>query len=116
MRVFYNVDGKIGFIILNDLATNIEAKNDGYIYYDLPIDGFGFVSHATHVCGGFNKFEIIHPMINEFCNSKKCADFVKWDFGFGDCFSCKKTGQSYNVNPPDICNFEFDLIKFIKEI
>lgn len=43
---------------------------------------------------------------NLFCESKKCPNFIKWDFGYGKCFSCIKVGQSENINEyPEDCNF-----------
>jgi len=53
---------------------------------------------------------------NEFCESKKCPEFIKWNCGYGDCTSCKIIGQSENVTEyPDECLFLTDIRKFEQE-
>lgn len=50
---------------------------------------------------------------NEFCKGKKCPEFTEWDFGNGICASCKKVGQSYNIDEyPDDCNFIGEIKKY----
>lgn len=52
----------------------------------------------------------------EFCASKKCHEFIAWDYEFDSetqpypCESCKRIGQSYSVTeyPPD-CNFLIEI-------
>ena len=40
------------------------------------------------------------------CEGTKCKFYVVWDFGYQDCYSCTKIGQSYNVNEyPEDCPF-----------
>ena len=40
------------------------------------------------------------------CEGTRCEHYAVWDFGYQDCYSCKKIGQSYNVNtyPSDCPN------------
>ena len=35
---------------------------------------------------------------DNFCESKNCPEFIRWDCGEGICISCKLIGQSYNIN------------------
>ena len=38
------------------------------------------------------------------CEGTGCKCYVVWDFGYADCYSCTKIGQSYNVDKyPDDC-------------
>ena len=36
--------------------------------------------------------------VTDFCSASACAEFVVWDFGHGDCYSCKLVGQSHRVD------------------
>ncbi len=49
----------------------------------------------------------------QFCSSKNCPEFIIWDFGYDDCYSCHLVGQSYNVEeyPPD-CLFIDEIKKY----
>lgn len=41
---------------------------------------------------------------NGFCKSKKCPEYIEWNFGHGNCFSCKLVGQSYDIDQyPENC-------------
>lgn len=43
---------------------------------------------------------------NAFCSKKDCPEYIRWSFGLGECDSCKKVGQSYNIYEyPDDCLF-----------
>ena len=43
---------------------------------------------------------------NEFCKNKDCEEYIAWDFGYGICVSCKRVGQSYNIEEyPNNCLF-----------
>jgi len=47
---------------------------------------------------------------NAFCESKNCPEYIKWSFGYGYCFSCKKVGESYNIYKyPNDCNYIDDI-------
>lgn len=52
---------------------------------------------------------------NKFCEARNCPEFIELNFEQGtDCFSCKKIGQSYDIEKyPDDCNF-IDEIKLIQ--
>ena len=43
---------------------------------------------------------------NEFCINKNCEEHIVWDFDYGICVSCKRVGQSYNIEEyPNNCLF-----------
>ena len=43
---------------------------------------------------------------NEFCKNKNCEEYIEWDFDYGICTSCKRIGQSYNIDEyPNDCLF-----------
>ena len=47
---------------------------------------------------------------NEFCKNKNCEEYITWSFGFGKCTSCKRVGQSYNIEDyPIDCLFLDDI-------
>ena len=53
---------------------------------------------------------------NEFCRNQKCPEYIKWDFGMGDCESCKLVGQSYNINEyPQDCLFISKIKEYERE-
>lgn len=43
-----------------------------------------------------------------FCEEKKCPEFIRWQIEGTTCESCKKVGQSYDLNeyPPDCLHIE----------
>jgi hypothetical protein len=50
--------------------------------------------------------DMAHTGVNvtDFCSASGCPEFVVWDFGEGDCYSCKLAGQSYCVDAvPNSC-------------
>lgn len=50
----------------------------------------------------------------DFCRASGCEEFIAWDFGEGNCYSCKKVGQSYAVaTVPLSCNKLDDLLKWL---
>lgn len=43
---------------------------------------------------------------NVFCAKKECPEYIRWSFDYGECESCKKVGQSYNIDEyPEDCLF-----------
>lgn len=49
---------------------------------------------------------------NEFCKSKKCPHYIKWNYGYADCYSCMLLGESYNIELyPENCIFLDDIKK-----
>ena len=53
---------------------------------------------------------------NEFCVSHNCPEYIRWSFGEGECESCKKVGQSYDITTyPDDCLFIKDIQAFERE-
>jgi len=43
---------------------------------------------------------------NEFCKNKKCPEYIEWSIGYGSFFSCKKIGESENIECyPSDCLF-----------
>ena len=43
-------------------------------------------------------------MYKHICEGTKCEFYVVWDYGYADCYSCTKIGQSHNVlNYPEDC-------------
>ena len=36
-------------------------------------------------------------VFNDFCSEKLYKYYIRWNFGEGDCCSCKLIGQSYNI-------------------
>ena len=52
--------------------------------------------------------------ISHICKSKKCPEYIEWNFGFGICMSCKLLGQSEDITEfPNKCNFIEDIKKEI---
>ena len=45
-------------------------------------------------------------MYEHICEGTGCKFYTVWSFGYSDCYSCTKIGESYNVTqyPPD-CPF-----------
>lgn len=35
--------------------------------------------------------------IEKICKEIQCTHFIVWNFGYGDCISCKLQGESYNI-------------------
>lgn len=35
--------------------------------------------------------------IEKICKEIQCPHFVVWNFGYGDCISCKLQGESYDI-------------------
>lgn len=35
--------------------------------------------------------------IEKICKEVQCPYFIVWNFGYGDCISCKLQGESYNI-------------------
>lgn len=35
--------------------------------------------------------------IEKICKEILCQHFIVWNFGYGDCISCKLQGKSYNI-------------------
>ena len=35
--------------------------------------------------------------IEKICKEILCQHFIVWNFGYGDCISCKLQGESYNI-------------------
>ncbi len=51
-------------------------------------------------------------MYEHICEGTKCEFYIVWDFGYQDCYSCTKIGQSYNVNQyPSDCPHIEEMIK-----
>ena len=47
------------------------------------------------------------------CEGTKCKFYTVWDFGYEDCYSCVKIGQSYNVDEyPDDCPHITEMKKY----
>jgi len=41
---------------------------------------------------------------NDFCKTHECPEYLEWDNGCGKCISCKKVGESYDIESyPDDC-------------
>jgi hypothetical protein len=36
--------------------------------------------------------------VTDFCSASGCPEFVVWDYGCGNCYSCKLVGQSHYVD------------------
>lgn len=36
--------------------------------------------------------------IEKICKEIQCPHFIVWNFGYGDCISCKLQGESYNID------------------
>ncbi len=50
------------------------------------------------------------------CSGTGCEFYVVWDFGEGDCFSCRKIGQSYCVTEyPQDCSFKSEMQRYESE-
>jgi len=44
------------------------------------------------------------------CSATGCKFHVVWDFGHGDCYSCRKIGESYHVTEyPQDCPFRSEM-------
>ena len=44
--------------------------------------------------------------LEDICRKNSCEFFIVWDYGSGECYSCKKIGESHNViDIPDDCEF-----------
>lgn len=51
-------------------------------------------------------------MYRHICDKNNCEFYVVWDFGYEDCFSCTKIGQSYGVySYPSDCPSIHEMIK-----
>lgn len=35
--------------------------------------------------------------IEKICKEIQCPNFIVWNFGYGNCISCKLQGESYNI-------------------
>ena len=35
---------------------------------------------------------------NYFCRDKKCPEYIEWSIGYGPFYSCKKVGESENID------------------
>lgn len=35
--------------------------------------------------------------IEKICKEIQCPHFIVWNFGFGECISCKLQGESYDI-------------------
>ncbi len=47
------------------------------------------------------------------CSATGCKFHVVWDFGHGDCYSCRKIGESYNVTEyPQDCQFKSEMQRY----
>lgn len=53
--------------------------------------------------------------IEQICKEIQCPHFIVWDFGYGDCISCRLQGQSYNIESvADDCPYK-DKFNYIKK-
>lgn len=51
--------------------------------------------------------------LEEICKKNDCEFLIKWDYGQGACYSCRKIGESHNVvDIPDDCQF----MEFVEDI
>lgn len=50
--------------------------------------------------------------ITDFCSGSGCKQFIVWDFGYGDCYSCKLVGQSHVV---DVAPYNCEKAKELRE-
>lgn len=49
--------------------------------------------------------------IEKICKEIQCPHFIVWNFGYGDCISCKLQGESYNIESvADDCLTRISLI------
>lgn len=49
--------------------------------------------------------------IEKICKEIQCPHFIVWNFGYGDCISCKLQGESYNIESvADDCPYKVSLI------
>ena len=48
------------------------------------------------------------------CEGTGCVNYIVWDFGYDDCYSCKLIGESYHVTRyPENCPFKSKIDKYI---
>ena len=51
------------------------------------------------------------------CEGTKCKHYIVWDFGYEDCYSCTKIGESYHVfEYPEDCPFIKEMQEYEKSI
>jgi len=52
----------------------------------------------------------------DFCRLSECDEFIVWDFGEGDCYSCKKVGQSHIIDTvPADCNKLTEILEWLDD-
>jgi hypothetical protein len=50
------------------------------------------------------------------CEGTQCKNYIVWDFGHADCYSCTLIGESYHVtNYPDNCPFKSKMQAYERE-
>lgn len=53
--------------------------------------------------------------IEKICKEIQCPHFIVWNFGYGDCISCKLQGERYNIESvADDCPYK-DKFNKLKE-
>ena len=57
---------------------------------------------------------------NEFCSTicdgQPCPNYIKWNFGYGDCESCTLCGESMDIEEyPSDCLFIDEIKKYESE-
>ena len=59
----------------------------------------------------------MEEIFEHICEGVKCGHYIVWDFGFADCYSCTKIGQSYHVTEyPEDCPFKKEISEYLKQL